>query len=847
MLLSLCVLAVQTSPIRFEVKSGEGLQVWLNDVPIVRGSWFQYYEPDWSKGYYSSSTQTQKVVKQPDGSFLVTFESKDKQAHGTQVYKLVGDTLSVDSTFEWDGASPVKVEASAGMIWAPAFASGDLYVNGNPVRSLRSVDYRDSSLEKRKYGEDSTNFLLRSPVGEIILSSDEYMTLFDSRNGYGQDWAEGKQLFWAGCLGLSVAKGSPAKQHVDWKLAPSQVNNKLSAIPKWIPTSVSKAITADERLPLLLPKPQKNLLNFAKPTQLHWNFRFPAGRPRQFEDFKSAVERRFSIPVGAKPAGAVAFDGGVSKLGLTPGGYRITIGEGEISVYGEEEEGVRNGLQRLAQLVFAKDGKLWLPTGSIIDQPKIAWRGVHLFVGQKALPFQKRLWERVLLPLGFNKVVLQCEQTNWNCLPGIGTSITMDRQDLAKLFDMYRSMGVEPIPLIQSFGHAEWLFANGKNLDVAYNPSELYAMDPRKPRTQEVLNSLWDEAITLLKPQTIHFGLDEVDMRGFDKDPKLVTALWKQLLPFLAGIAKRHEVQMMLWGDKALGPGEAIDAALGDTKEDAAERRSVIPKGSFIGDWHYTPELEPRKFEKSLQIWRDAGMKPIASTWSRPENIRGFGQAAFIESAGLLQTTWAGYESSEANMIKNLSQFTAMVLAADYSWSARTELPSSLEYDPAEVFRRMYFSSPSQLTPKSGVGFATQGAVETQFGPLNGWIGQPISLTSKILPSDGTVGDQADLLISGKASSLVIVADTAVSGDDGEQAAKLVVQLVDGKEVTVPLIYGLQVRSPQDSGICLYAERDSGTCAYRYDFGGMVDIKSAKIVASSPVTGLRLYGITLVK
>ena len=72
---------------------------------------------------------------------------------------------------------------------------------------------------------------------------------------------------------------------------------------------------------------------------------------------------------------------------------------------------------------------------------KVQWRGVHLFVGPNALEFHKQLWTNVLLPLGYNKVVLQCEQTEWKCLPNLKGGISMQRDDLAKLCEWYRSKG----------------------------------------------------------------------------------------------------------------------------------------------------------------------------------------------------------------------------------------------------------------------------------------------------------------------------------------------------------------------------------------------------------------------
>ncbi len=99
------------------------------------------------------------------------------------------------------------------------------------------------------------------------------------------------------------------------------------------------------------------------------------------------------------------------------------------------------------------------------------------------------------------------------------------------------------------------------------------------------------------------------------------------------------------------------------------------PPDVIITDWHYgSNEKYP-----SLNIFRGHGLQTIVATWHTPLNIRHFARAAAASKAhGLLQTTWAGYFPNE-NVLKNETrQFSAFVLAGDYAWSNREELPSAL-------------------------------------------------------------------------------------------------------------------------------------------------------------------------
>ncbi len=422
----------------------------------------------------------------------------------------------------------------------------------------------------------------------------------------------------------------------------------------------------------LIPKPTVSTLKWTRPVICEI--------PNSFADgvFKSgkADAKKFSPPV------RFASD--------NKDGFKISIARERIEIQSKPGFYQSMAVEYLSRLTKINNGAKILPTGLVEVRPKVAWRGVHLFVGPNAVPFHKKLWKNVLLPLGYNKVVLQCEQTEWKCLPNLRGGINMDRDDLRLLCDWYRSVGVEVIPLVQSFGYVPWLTNNNANLDLMLNKALPYAVDPRNPKVKNLYTKLWKEVIAVTKAKVIHVGLDEVDFRGFPREPDLLTKLWKIQVPLLANIAKANKVTLMLWGDELLAAGEGAAPHSAKSLQDAKERRQVIPKGSFICDWHYQKNADPKLYEASLELFQNEGFRPISSSWFEPENIRGSRLAAISAGAGTLQTTWAGYVANEKVMTNNLKQFSAMVLAADYAWSGRTELPKEVGYDPARVFVRLF-------------------------------------------------------------------------------------------------------------------------------------------------------------
>lgn len=92
---------------------------------------------------------------------------------------------------------------------------------------------------------------------------------------------------------------------------------------------------------------------------------------------------------------------------------------------------------------------------------------------------------------------------------------------------------------------------------------------------------------------------------------------------------------------------------------------------------------------------RRAGFGPvIGGTWAVLGNIVGFSRALTRQNQrGLLQTTRAGYNSSEANLTHEKRQFAAFVLAADCAWNGGHLDPKRLPYDPDKVFDRLFYSA----------------------------------------------------------------------------------------------------------------------------------------------------------
>lgn len=849
MVLPLLATAIlQTNPsFQFSVTSGNGLSITANGVPVVLGSTLQYFENGWVKGYFTTSTSPQTVSQLDPDTIKVSYSGYNGIGTGTILYHREGSHLKAHYDMHWSADDPAEIELTAGYISVAALHTGHLSIMGNPTRPLSDRSYSGGGdMERRKYGPEASEFQFDSPLTKLGIRTSAPSTLFDAR-GYEQDYAQGRDILWFGLLKLDVSRQKPAQFDVDFEVQPSPIPPPKSETIDLKTTVNERLIEPVDHSEVQVPKPTVSQLDPKNLLEWTGNVSWPAGHVRFWEsEFLGTLAKRFQLGPAKSIAVPVKVDGGVSKLGLHPGGYQITITDHSISVLGEEEEGLHNGLRRLARLAFAKDGKVYLPTGYLRDSPKLKWRGVHLFVGDHALAFQQRLWDRVLTPMGFNKVVLQCERTAWDSTPHLkNKNGVMTKADLVKLFNFYRAIGVEPIPLIQSFGHMEWFFADGANSDLAMNSKEPYALDPRNPLAKERLARLWDEVCNLLHPSMVHFGCDEVDMVGFPNEHEsLTTELWTTQMPILKQIADRNQAKMMIWGDEGLAPGQAIDATNGESMDTAAKRRASIPKGAWIADWHYRADKRPESFLPSLQLWKKEDFVPIASTWFQPDNIRSFDIAADVEKSGSLQTTWCGYFSDESNMDEAFEQFSAMVLAGEYSWSSRMDSVDKLGYDPSDQFRHLYFETPRPIAPRTGNQFwkgSLSGDLlsrDTHYA-----IGDPIELRSLISAPNAPTDVQIN--VNGKGSHLCLAMNTANGTRSGVSVADLVIHCTDGTSRLEHLKYGQQVASAEDSKPCSRSDRIQQYSLLEIPLEGTKTIKRLEFKTTDPAAGLRIYSIAV--
>jgi hypothetical protein len=364
--------------------------------------------------------------------------------------------------------------------------------------------------------------------------------------------------------------------------------------------------------------------------------------------------------------------------------------------------------------------------------------------------------------------------------------------------------------MLQSFGHLEYAFYGGNNLDFVEDPAAPYAYCPLNPKSHEFIADLTDELIELFDhPEYLHTGRDEFDMRGKFPVHAECRRIGKEQL-YIDDAVWHYEylrsrgVKMMLWGDIL-------------SKAGYRERLDRLPRDTVICDWHYGPQTE----YPTLDLLRNAGFPVIACTWYNPRNLCYFSADAYRKGAlGMLQTTWTGFWPEERVLKEQFHQIHAYILGAEWAWSPGVRTLEELPYESDQVFSELWFTGGSKAAPswfevdldpcrnislkdsESGIGWLGLGPGDDLGGlPVGTAVlgGIPFDLGTRhsgvllggpagIL--DGFGDSIAGIPVGTRANRLHFLHATAFGDIDGCKLGQYVVHYDDGTTAAVDLVYG---------------------------------------------------------
>jgi len=544
-----------------------------------------------------------------------------------------------------------------------------------------------------------------------------------------------------------------------------------------------------------------------------------AGFTLKVQEIEGVADFRGCIIVGERRLNPAAEDycrsNGIRVSREFPGreGYVLEVGKDGVLVSGCDQAGTFWGAQTLRQLIAADlaGRRVSVPCVSIRDWPRFAYRGVHLLATTDGLSFHGRMIEKVFSRFKINNIVLQCEYVEWESHPEIrNPRLAVRKDDIRRLIKTANNHHITVTPLLQSLGHLGWAFYNNANLDMAEDPEAKYAYCPLSPKSHEFMADLIDETIELFgRPEYVHMGRDEFDMRGRFPVHEECKRIGKERLYiddtiWIYNYLKSKGAKTMMWGDVLL-------------MKEYEDKIRQLPRDIVICDWHYGPnETYP-----SLDFFEQNGFTVIGCTWYNPKNLYHFSADAYKRRiAGMMQTTWTGFWTEDVVLEQEFRQIHSYILGAAWAWSPGTPALDELPYESEQVFSGLWSGTPSKadrswfavkLAP-----FCNISLVDTKkrigwlgLGPGNDLSGLPKGVAVLAgVPFDLGVGrtaiiggGPADLLsgfgrgvagipVARKADKLHFLHTAAFFDKENKKVGEYVIRYSDGSAARVHLTYG---------------------------------------------------------
>lgn len=685
-------------------------------------------EPPWGKEHYFYSWTTPTTVTRnelPGGACRLTMKPlRENEVFRLEEYsaEVQPDRVIIRVEGELLREEPVLVEYS--MLMIPVLlmrgATFDgIRADGRPIEGKIPPEIQPYPV---KLAENLRTLNLHSELGELQINV-KHGVPFDlsDRRGYGFD--VNSETATQGLLVIKqseVEAGERYSHELEVSFRPSPGLRLASPLEpqsaEALPAQPEKAlVTVPERRPPLLPGPKQ------------WTKTAGVYRPasgdglRLFGDGQTTEERRklaraaerilvrdLGLPLSAGGRGGVEIhltDRPVAGLTAPeqPEGYALRVGEDGVIVVSRSDRGAFYGLQTLRKLY--RDGGF--PGAEIVDWPDLAWRGVLIMVDEHSPRVHGELIEKVLAPMHFNQLYIECEYAAWDATAAVRQPWAIGKEELRKLVELAEENYLEVIPLFQTLGHCEWLFKGGRNLEMAEDPARPNVYDPSHPGVYPLMEAALEEVLDVFgQPKFLHIGHDEVGQEyAYPTRPHNIAKGGAQVIlddvKFYYDFCRKHDLRMMMWQDMFVASYYTEDGKRDDGFFGLGKRLEELPKDIVFAFWNYETTIK----EENMSKLRRLGFDVVGSTWFGRENNRVMAEACRRTGAlGIMVTTWAGYHGFDRLYEEAFEQVAGYLYGGARSWNLA---PEANDFAGGEVLYDLLQLPPDPAAP--GVTFDLSG------------------------------------------------------------------------------------------------------------------------------------------
>ena len=195
-------------------------------------------------------------------------------------------------------------------------------------------------------------------------------------------------------------------------------------------------------------------------------------------------------------------------------------------------------------------------------------RGFHIDMNitQFRGPYLKKEL-KTLTDLGYNTIIWEVENNiRWETCPECVSPDAFTKAEFKDILAYSRSLGLEPIPLLQTIGHCEYVLKNDRYKPLAEVPDRIDQYCPRNPDVVPFLRKWIDEYLELFgEVKYFHLGADEAYTLGECPQCREYAAahsLSELYIDHMNAISIpliEKGIRPVIWGDMLLHHPEALD------------------------------------------------------------------------------------------------------------------------------------------------------------------------------------------------------------------------------------------------------------------------------------------------
>jgi len=307
-----------------------------------------------------------------------------------------------------------------------------------------------------------------------------------------------------------------------------------------------------------------------------------------------------------------------------------------------------NRNQRLRLILFSF---IWVlmsvPLKSSRAGDRFPIRGFHLDLRIQVMKMPAlKAFAYTLSKNGVNTLIMEWEATYpFKLHPLIANRYSYSREEVASFTAYCKSIGLDVIPLQQSFGHVEYILRHHRYAELREDQKDYSQINPLKEeQAKKLFTELYKDLISTHSSPYIHIGGDETYLLGHSPESQQKVKLlgkgrlYGDYLKMLCDIVLSLGKKPVVWADIALKYPEAL---------------ALLPKETIFVDWNYGWDLNrfgdhQKLAEHGFEIWGAPAIRSgpdnyYLTDWEKHfDNIRDFIPASEkLGYKGMVMTSWS--------------------------------------------------------------------------------------------------------------------------------------------------------------------------------------------------------------